>query len=55
MGIKARVKKIEKSLNWRDWLPEGVSVPEAERQQRELARRLAEHVLADRAAGEVEA
>ena len=54
MGIKARVRKMEKSLNWRDWLPDGVSVQEAERQQRELARRLADQVLADRAAGEAE-
>ena len=44
-----------KGLNWRDWLPEGVSVQEAEAAQRELAERLAEQALADDgAAGEGE-
>ncbi len=47
MGIKSRVKKMEQSLDWRDWLPEGVSVGEAEAAQRELAERLAEQALAD--------
>ncbi len=38
---------MEKSLSWRDWLPEGVSVEQAEAAQRELAERLAEQALAD--------
>lgn len=46
MSLKARVKNIAKSLGWRDWLPEGVSVQQAEAAQRELAERLAEQVLA---------